>query len=250
MIFYLNPQQFIDTNTAFDLSLPLSATKENPRAWYVDAPRIEPVRANGFIGSIAEGGAVNFRDVYFNPHGHGTHTESYGHISREIFPVNEVFSDYFFKASLLSVTPRILANGDRVVFADQLEKLLTLGFTEAVVIRTLPNLSEKKSNNYSGTNPCYFDLGVVDLLNQLEVKHFLVDTPSVDREEDAGVLAFHHAFWNYPQQPRKDRTITELVYVDHTISDGEYILELQVANFCNDASPSRPLLYVVQEKKG
>jgi hypothetical protein len=87
-------------------------------------------------------------------------------------------------------------------------------------------------------------------LNQLEVKHFLVDTPSVDREEDAGVLAFHHAFWNYPQQPRKDRTITELVFVDNTIRDGEYILELQVANFCNDASPSRPLLYVVQEKKG
>ena len=51
-------------------------------------------------------------------------------------------------------------------------------------------------------------------------------------------------------EAQKDRTITELVFVDSTISDGEYILELQVANFCNDASPSRPLLYKVQEKKG
>ena len=70
MIFYLDPQQFINTSAAIDLSLPLSATPENPRAWYVDAPRMEPVRANGFVGSVAEGGAVNFRDIFFNPHGH------------------------------------------------------------------------------------------------------------------------------------------------------------------------------------
>ena len=76
MIFYLDPQQFIDTSTAIDLSLALRATAENPRAWYVDAPRMEPVRANGFIGSVAEGGAVNFRDIFFNPHGHGTHTQA------------------------------------------------------------------------------------------------------------------------------------------------------------------------------
>ncbi|MFN5373708.1 MAG: cyclase family protein, partial [Flavobacteriia bacterium] len=78
MIFYLDPQHFIDTSAPIDLSLALSASPDNPRAWYVDAPRMEPVRANGFIGSVAEGGAVNFRDVFFNPHGHGTHTESYG----------------------------------------------------------------------------------------------------------------------------------------------------------------------------
>jgi kynurenine formamidase len=211
---------------------------------------MEPVRANGFIGSVLEGGAVNFKDIYFNPHGHGTHTESFGHISKEIFAVNEVFDNYFFRASLISIEPRIIENGDRVVFADQLEALLANSHTEAVIIRTLPNILEKKHANYSGTNPCYFDVGVVDLLDQLETKHFLVDTPSVDREEDAGVLAFHHAFWKYPEQPRKDRTITELVFVDGAITDGEYIMELQMANFSNDASPSRPLLYKVQEKKG
>jgi len=164
--------------------------------------------------------------------------------------VTEVFRDYFFKASLLSVTPRIIENGDRVVFADQLEVLLENSYTEAIVIRTLPNNADKKHANYSGTNPCYFDIGVVDLLDQLETKHFLVDTPSVDREEDAGVLAFHHAFWKYPEQPRRDRTITEMVFIDGSITDGEYMMELQIANFCNDASPSRPLLYRVQEKKG
>lgn len=249
MIFYLDPQHFIDTNAPIDLSLGLSATSDNPRAWYVDAPRMEPVRANGFVGSVAEGGAVNFRDVFFNPHGHGTHTESYGHISEVIYPVSAALKNYFFKATLLSVVPRVLENGDRVVFADQLENLLNSEHTEAILIRTLPNNSEKMSLNYSGTNPCYFDVGVVQLLDQLEVKHFLVDTPSVDREEDAGVLAFHHAFWKVPEAPVADRTITELIFVPNEVADGPYILELQVAHFVNDAAPSRPLLYAINEKK-
>ncbi len=249
MIFYLDSQQFIDTSAAIDLSLALRAAPDNPRAWYVDAPRMEPVRANGFVGSVAEGGAVNFRDIFFNPHGHGTHTEAHGHISKEIFPVNQAIQQYFFRASLLSVTPRVLPNGDHVVFADQLEALLSWEFTEAIVIRTLPNQLDKRSANYSGTNPCYFDVGVVDLLDQLEVKHFLVDTPSVDREEDAGVLAFHHAFWKVPEAPITDRTITELIFVPNEVQDGRYILELQVANFTNDAAPSRPLLYAINEKK-
>ena len=54
MIFYLDPQHFIDTSSPIDLSMGLSATSDNPRAWYVDAPRMEPVRANGFVGSVAE----------------------------------------------------------------------------------------------------------------------------------------------------------------------------------------------------
>jgi kynurenine formamidase len=249
MIFYLDPTHFIDTSAPLDLSLPLSATSANPRAWYVDAPRMEPVRANGFIGSVAEGGAVNFRDIFFNPHGHGTHTESYGHISKEIFPVNQAIEQYFYRATVFSVTPRVLPNGDHVVFADQLEPLLSSEYTEAIAIRTLPNLPDKKNKNYSGTNPCYFDIGVVAILDQLEVKHFLVDTPSVDREEDAGELAFHHAFWNVPKSPIQDRTITELIFVPNEVLDGQYILELQVADFTNDAAPSRPLLYAINEKK-
>ena len=246
MIFYLDNTHFIDTSNPLDLSLPLSADEFNPRAWYVDAPRMEPVRANGFVGSVLEGGAVNFRDIFFNPHGHGTHTESYGHISREIYAVNEVFDNYFYKATLCSVVPRVLPNGDHVVFADQLESLLSSASTEAVIIRTLPNLSEKKSENYSGTNPCYFDVGLVALLDQLDTKHLLVDTPSVDREEDGGELVFHHAFWNVPEQIDLERTITELIYVPNDVADGNYILEIQLAAFHNDASPSRPVLYKIQ----
>ena len=71
----------------------------------------------------------------------------------------------------------------------------------------------------------------------------LIDLPSVDKEQDGGALAFHHAFWNVPDKPQTNKTITELIYVPNEASDGLYLLELQLSNFTNDAAPSRPLLY-------
>ena len=76
-------------------------------------------------------------------------------------------------------------------------------------------------------------------------KHLLIDLPSVDRELDGGKLVFHHAFWQVPIDPQFDKTITELIYVNDSIKDGSYILEIQTAPFENDASPSRPILYEI-----
>ena len=246
MRLYLTTTEFIETSELIDLSMTLQSNPENVRAWYVDPPRMEPVRANGFIGSIEEGGSVNFRDVYFNPHGHGTHTECCGHITKEVYAVNDVLKEYFYRATLITVDPEKMENGDLLVQAAQIAPYLQKEFSDAVLIRTLPNAPDKKSMNYSGTNPCYFDIEIVDLLNEYGVKHFLVDQPSVDREEDGGALAFHHAFWNVPNNPNFERTITELIYVPNDVLDGTYILEIQLAAFQNDASPSRPILYKIQ----
>ncbi|MEN9971707.1 MAG: hypothetical protein RIS20_54 [Bacteroidota bacterium] len=246
MRLYLSKSEFIETSEAIDLSMPLQASTENVRAWYVDPPRMEIVRANGFVGSIQEGGSVNFRDVFFNPHGHGTHTECCGHITNEVYAVNDVLKEYFYRATLITVDPVQLENGDFVVQAAQIAPFLKPEFSEAIIVRTLPNGPDKKALNYSGTNPCYFDVALVELLNEYHVKHFLVDQPSVDREEDGGALEFHHAFWNVPEKPNFERTITELIYVPNEVSDGTYILEIQMAAFKNDASPSRPVLYKIQ----
>ena len=86
-------------------------------------------------------------------------------------------------------------------------------------------------------------LDCLEEMNRLGVKHLLIDLPSVDRESDGGALAFHHSYWGVPEKLDVERTITELIYVDDKIPDGEYVLNLQVAPFENDASPSRPVLY-------
>ena len=92
-----------------------------------------------------------------------------------------------------------------------------------------------------------FDVLCADKIIQSSVKHLLVDLPSVDRESDNGRLAFHHAFWEVPKNPNFERTITEMIFVDDSILDGDYILTFQIAPFENDASPSRPILYEIEQ---
>ena len=49
------------------------------------------------------------------------------------------------------------------------------------------------------------------------------------------------------EDARLNATITEMIYVDETISDGSYILNLQIASFENDASPSKPVLFKIED---
>lgn len=245
MLFFLENNNFIDTERGIDISLPLTNDSENPIAWYVDKPVFEPVRANGFIGSVQEGGAVNFRNIFFNPHGHGTHTECLGHITEEVYSVNQSLKSYFFTAELISVTPEQI--GDDLVITEKCFPTLNKNF-DALIIRTLPNEQSKKHKNYSSSNPAYLDLNVINFLEKHGVKHILIDLPSVDKEEDGGALAFHHAFWKVPENPQFDKTITELIFVGDEVQDGEYILNLQTAPFENDASPSRPVLFQIFSK--
>lgn len=250
MKFFLDDQRYIDTNYPLDLSLGLSNSDTNPRAWYVDLPKFEPVRTEHYTGSVAEGGSVNFRDVYFNPHGHGTHTECLGHITQKVYSINDALNEYFFEAQVISIQPeeRIFkGERDRVITLEQMRSIDIR--REALVLRTLPNSDTKKSQNYSDTNPAYLEREIARYLIEKGVKHLLLDLPSVDRESDEGVLAFHHDFWEVPNNPNFERTITELIFVPNNIVDGDYILNLQVAPFENDASPCRPVLYEVRKKK-
>lgn len=232
----------IDLNAPLDISMTLSAEDHTARAWYVDPVKITPVVMGDWIGEVTSGGSVNFRDIDFNPHGNGTHTECLGHITPEVYSVNRALKHFFFSAVLISVEPEI-RGGDRVITAAQLEKALLNSKAEAVIIRTLPNSEDKTTTNYSNTNPPYLEHHAATFLRISGVNHLLIDTPSVDREEDGGALLAHHAFWNVPDDPRFRATITELIYVSDDIQDGRYLLNIQMAPFENDASPSRPVLY-------
>lgn len=243
----LGNNTYILTEEGIDCSLTIQGNEKNVRAWYVDAPQIEAVKTSDWVGAVEEGGSVNFRNIAFNPHGHGTHTECLGHITKEIHSVNKVVNQLLYSALVITVVPEHRTNTDGtidlVVSAACFKEGIADLKVEALLIRTLPNHMEKIQMNYSDTNPIYFDVDVIPILNQMGVIHLLVDTPSVDREKDGGVLAFHHGFWEVPQSPRFDRTITEMIYLNDQITDGDYMLNLQTAPFENDATPSRPVLY-------
>lgn len=234
----------VDLSRPIDLSLPLHNGTPQLRAWWVDPVRMEPVVMGDKKFTVADGAPVNFRNVFLNPHGHGTHTESVGHIAPQVHPVGEMFKRYFFTATLITIEPQEVGD-DRVVTAAQIQEALRVDRPEALVLRTLPNGADKRTRDWSGTNAPYVEAAACSWLRGIGVQHFLLDLPSVDREEDGGALAAHHAFWDHPATTDLQRTITELIHVPEHVPDGDFLLELQVAHFMNDASPSRPLLYTI-----
>lgn len=240
-----------DLSKPLDISIPLTNTDANPIAWYLEKPIIEPVRFGDWVGKVADGkSSTNFNNIFFNPHGHGTHTECLGHITKEFYSVNQSLKTFFFVAELISVIPET-KSGDLVISKVQIENALNGKKPQAIVIRTLPNGTEKLSKKYSHTNPPYLDESAARVISDLGILHLLIDLPSVDKEHDNGKLLAHKAFWNVTDVDelnagaRLDATITEMIFVPDEIDDGSYLLNLQMASFENDASPSKPILYKI-----
>lgn len=246
-IHYNSKKYNIDLSKPLDLSIPLRGEVTNVSAWYIDHPKITPHTEGEFIGKVTEGASTNFNDIWFNPHAHGTHTECVGHITKKFHSVNKSLDRYFFLAQVVTIAPGKL-NGDFVISKKQLQNAMGITSIEAVIIRTLPNTKEKFSEQYSNTNPPYLLAEAAQFLKEQGVDHLLVDLPSVDKEKDEGKLLAHKAFWGVGGKKRLNATITEFIFVDNTIQDGTYFLNLQVAPMENDASPSRPVLYKIFEE--
>lgn len=245
-IYYRSKKLTINLTRPLDISLPLRGDSLNPTAWYMGPPSITPHKEGEFTAAVREGGSVNFNNIYFNPHAHGTHTECVGHITKEVHSINTHLKQYFFFAEVITVAPE--KSGDDFVISDkQLRYALRNKKRDAVVIRTLPNTNQKCSQQYSNTNPPYLLKSAAAYLVEKGIQHLLIDLPSVDKEKDNGELLAHRAFWYTEGKIRHGATITELVYVRNSIKDGPYVLDLQVAPFENDASPSRPVLYQIEE---
>ncbi|WP_262732251.1 MULTISPECIES: cyclase family protein [Gaetbulibacter] len=234
----------IDFSQPIDISIPLIASKQNVNAWYIDEPKIEPVQIEDWIASVAKGSPVNFNNIQFNPHAHGTHTECVGHITKKVHSINQNLNQFFFLAEVITVAPEKL-NDDFVISKKQVQFALGNKKRDAVVIRTIPNTKEKLSMQYSNTNPTYLLEETANYLKKKGVKHLLIDLPSVDKEKDEGKLLAHNAFWNTTGKLRLDATITEFIFVPNNVVDGTYFLNLQIAPFENDATPSKPVLYEI-----
>ena len=235
----------IDLSKPLDISMPLRASKNNVNAWYIDEPKIEPVELDNWVASVKEGADINFNNICFNPHAHGTHTESVGHITEKFYSVNKCLKRFMFSAEVITVAPEVVGE-DKVISKKQIQYLLKRKVPEALVIRTMPNTKDKKSRQYSHTNWPYLTEEAASFIREKGILHLLIDLPSVDKEKDEGKLLAHKAFWDVNGEIRKEATITEFIYVPNKVDDGSYILNLQIASFENDATPSKPVLYKIE----
>lgn len=232
----------VDLSKPIDLSIPIRQGENNVNAFYIPPVVYEPFRAGSFIGDVSQGGSCNVNSISFNPHGNSTHTETVGHIAVEKYPIYMYLTQYFFESTLITVSPEV-SGVDSVITQKMLHEKLKGVCTDALIIRTLPNDPGKLTRKYSGTNPPYLDYTAANYLREISVNHLILDLPSIDKEDDGGKLLAHHAFWNYPIKPRLNCTITELAYIPENVKDGNYLLNLMIASFENDASPSKPLLF-------
>ena len=248
-IIYANSRTYtIYIDQPLDISIPLRASKDNVNAWYLPPPKIYPAKVKEWTGSVEQGAAVNFNTIEFNPHAHGTHTECVGHITKEVHTINDCLTQFLFVAEVITVVPEPF-NGDLIISEKQLRYAIGNKKREAVIIRTLPNTKDKLTQQYTHTNPPYLTEAAAIYLREKGVKHLLVDTTSVDKEKDGGQLLAHKAFWDVDGEIRMDATITELVFVPNSVLDGKYILNILIAPFENDASPSKPILYKLYDKE-
>jgi len=204
---FKNKTYFFDGQKPIDISIPLT-DKKHINAWNAPPVSIKPVNEKNT--------KIRFNKIEFIPHSHCTHTECLGHITPEFHSVEKSLANHFFLAKLISICPKKKYN-DKIITQKSIENELKNDTVQALIIRTLPNPPEKKGIDYSQTNPPYFSLDAAKFLNKKNILHWLVDVPSVDKENDGGSVAAHHKFWGLPKNPRKNATITELIYVPSKI---------------------------------
>ena len=237
-----------DLSDPIDLSLPLIHGAVGPKCFNEPPVHIEPVVAGDFVGSTEAGAPVNFKNVQLKPHGNGTHTECVGHIATQVVNINDVLTIPMTMATLVTATPLPYGSGDLALTREVLQAAIPALHTPTLILRTLPNTTDKQTRDYSDTNPPYITTDAMHYIVELGVQHLLLDLPSVDKEWDDGLLMCHKIFWDYPATIDTKKTITELIFVNESVTDGLYLCDIQIINLSLDASPSRPLLYKMIKK--
>ena len=236
----------IDFSAGSPIAIVLDPHGRQPSFYSVDRMHAEPLRNKSFVGDVRLGGSCNAELLHWAPHCHGTHTEGIGHILHDRRPVLETIDPSPVLARLVSVEPD---NG--LIRAKQLRAGRGLGDHSALILRTLPNPVDKQWRNYS-EQPDYpvLDTDALTWLAGQAVQHLLLDTPSLDRPGDKN-LTNHRAWWGEDDSipshgfPPENRSVTEMIFIDDAIPDGEYWLQLELASIRSDAVPSRPVIYPV-----
>ena len=258
-----------DTAAPVDLAIELDFDGPQPRFFAEQPARAEPLRCNGFTGSLRTGASCNCGRYTLSPHCHGTHTECIGHLTDDGTTISSLTPVSPAIALLLSVAPEPLGSAagrgpppaapdDQVLTRDALAGAARRWLEDpwsALVLRTLPNQPQKKHRHYRGAAPApYFTADAMRWVVERDVSSLVVDLPSLDRAEDDGRLEAHRTYWGLPagarsaSEARRARSlVTELAYVPEPLTDGLYLLDLQVPAFATDAAPSRPVLYPLVE---
>lgn len=263
----------LEVNLSAGRSIAITLDPHGPHAsFFAGSPaQASPLRVGDYVADVSLGGSCNAEVVQYVPHCHGTHTECKAHLEKAAGNVLDVIEQQPCLARTITLlgTPAETGVDSYPVTLRADEIVLTLQElrahlddpgappVEALIIRTLPNDTEKLTRDYA-LHPSYPVLSseATGWLAGQELKHLLIDTPSLDRADDNGLLANHRRWWGMDghddtlQLDPGARSVTEMIYVPEIVPDGLYWLHLELQPLRSDATSSRPVIYPVKIKPG
>lgn len=257
----------VDFSEGRSIAIALQPGGPQPSFFGPTKAHARPLQSGDYIGSVAEGGSCNAEILEFAPHCHGTHTECIAHLTRERGSVLELIDRAPCLARLVSLTATDPEASDEhyaaapetepgqpLLTRAELQALLSAGFSaptvQALIVRTRPNGPDKLQRDYAQAPryPVFSDAAMQWLAGQ-ELKHLLVDTPSLDAAHDGGRLANHRRWWGLAGAALEQagrRSLTEMIYVPDEIADGLYWLHLGLQPLAADAAASEPVIFAAQ----
>ncbi|MDI1232891.1 MAG: cyclase family protein [bacterium] len=234
----------VQTEKFFDISIGIKK-QNNVNCYHLDEPSFSYFENEYFVGSLKKGGSVNCEKVSFYAHASGTHTECALHVLDANFTMLDLQVPILQLGKVITIQPK--KNGeDQLIDEEVLAQLTNTEQATALVVRTLPNQNFKKHFKYAGTNPPFFTVNGIRKIKDLGFKHLLTDLPSIDKEQDGGLLAAHKQWFTTNHAPDIERTITEFIYTDNAIVDGLFGVAMRIPKIETDAVPSSVLIYPCQ----
>lgn len=256
----------VDLARPHRLAIPLHPGAAQPRCFGAPPAQSLPLQSGAFSGSVSRGASCNCSTLSLTPHCDGTHTECVGHLTLESVDVCDTLPHALLPALLVTLTPEAATHAEPceppAIAGDQLITRAALlqswpqmlsPAPRALIIRTQPNGLDKWSRDYQLQPAPYLTPAAARLIVERGIEHLVLDVPSADRADDGGQLCAHRIFFGLPpgsrtllEAARPQCTITELAYIPELISDGAWLLALQVPRIAGDALPSQPLLYAAR----
>ena len=257
-----NQNYIINTEDSIDISIPFKFNGSQPNYFDVKEGQLKQLQSGSTIYSVADGGGCNVSEISLNIHCSGTHTECVGHLLKNPGDVGMILKEIMIPSVLITVSPKSfddsnelyhcdVANDEKVISKESIQYEVEKWeeyLPQALVIRTLPNPEKKKFYLYNQHTPPFFTNDALRFIASFDIRHLVVDLPSIDRMVDNGILGNHRIFWGDEKNgagdinPTSTNTITELAFIPDAVPDGFYFLNLQLPHFVCDAAPSRPIL--------
>jgi len=238
----------IDMDRGIDLSIENNFSGNAPIFYGSEQPKAVAQQLGDFIGDLKSGGSCNVPIVSCNIHCTGTHTECISHILDSKVRVPDKCPTGLIPADVITVQPESSdsiedlyhcdISGQLVISKRSIKQKISKPH-QALIIRTLPNDRSKLTRNYDDDPAPFFTNDAIDYISEVGVKHLLVDTPSIDKSDDGGMLGNHRSFF------KKGDTISELLFIPDGIMDGFGFLQIHIPSWSLDSAPSRPIFFPI-----